>query len=160
MSSVTQKDKDAHRTMHLALSERQSRKRCKCLEKNPRTRNHFSERAKGAEKASCGETVVQKDIFGQSVSSLPLLRSLGAPPVSWFLTEGPCHLGPVTIKPVGRIFKISDANPIRRKCGKCGGPLSPYKNKGLRRLHCLWRAKKRKTRKMRTRKREKCGKCG
>ena len=31
----------------------------------------FSERAKGAEKASCGETVVQKGGFGESVSSLP-----------------------------------------------------------------------------------------
>ena len=30
-----------------------------------------SERAKGAEKASCGETVVQKCVFGESVSSLP-----------------------------------------------------------------------------------------
>ena len=30
-----------------------------------------SERAKGAAKASCGETVVQKDVFGESVSSLP-----------------------------------------------------------------------------------------
>ena len=28
-------------------------------------------RAKGAEKASCGETVVQKGVFGESVSSLP-----------------------------------------------------------------------------------------
>ena len=60
----------------------------------------------------------------------------------------PCHLRPVTIKPVGRIFEISDSNPIWRKCRKCGRPLSPYKNKGLRRL---LRAKKRKMRKMRTR---------
>ena len=30
-----------------------------------------SERTKGAEKASCGETVVQKGVFGESVSSLP-----------------------------------------------------------------------------------------
>ena len=30
-----------------------------------------SERAKGAEKASCRETVVQKSVFGESVSSLP-----------------------------------------------------------------------------------------
>ena len=29
-----------------------------------------SERAKGAEKASCGETVIQKGVFGESVSSL------------------------------------------------------------------------------------------
>ena len=34
----------------------------------------FSERAKGAEKASCGETVVQKGGFGESVVfSVPLL---------------------------------------------------------------------------------------
>ena len=58
----------------------------------------------------------------------------------------PCHLRPVTIKPVGRIFKISDSNPIRGKCGKCGRPLSPYKSKGLRKLH---RAKTRKMWKMR-----------
>ena len=31
----------------------------------------LSERTKGAEKASCGETVVQKGVFGESVSSLP-----------------------------------------------------------------------------------------
>ena len=31
-------------------------------------------RAKGAAKASCGETVVQKGVFGESVSSLPPLR--------------------------------------------------------------------------------------
>ena len=30
-----------------------------------------SVRAKGAAKASCGETVVQKGVFGESVSSLP-----------------------------------------------------------------------------------------
>ena len=33
---------------------------------------HESERAKGAAKASCGETAVQKGVFGESVSSLPL----------------------------------------------------------------------------------------
>ena len=32
---------------------------------------HQSERANGAAKASCGETVVQKGVFGESVSSLP-----------------------------------------------------------------------------------------
>ena len=32
----------------------------------------LSERAKGAEKASRGETVVQKGVFGESVSSLNL----------------------------------------------------------------------------------------
>ena len=41
-----------------------------------------SERAKGAEKASCGETVVQKGVFGESVSSLALkvcsLNTIGA----------------------------------------------------------------------------------
>ena len=33
-------------------------------------------RAKGAAKASCGETVVQKGVFGESVSSLPPLEVL------------------------------------------------------------------------------------
>ena len=47
-------------------------------------------------------------------------------------------------------FEISDSNPIRGKRGKCGRPLSPYKNKNLKTPH---RAKTRKTRKMRTRKR-------
>ena len=70
----------------------------------------------------------------------------------------PGHLRPVIIQPVGRIFEISDSNPIRRKCGKCGRSLSPQKNKGLRAFH---RAKTRRTRKMRTRrKRGKCGKYG
>ena len=36
-----------------------------------------SERAKGAEKASCGETVVLKGVFGEPVSSLPPLRLSG-----------------------------------------------------------------------------------
>ena len=31
---------------------------------------YFSGRAKGAAKGSCGETVVQKGVFGESVSSL------------------------------------------------------------------------------------------
>ena len=69
----------------------------------------------------------------------------------------PGHLRPVIIKPVGRIFEISDSNPIRGKCGKCGRSLSRQKNKGLRRFH--W-AKKRKRRKMRKRRKRKCGKCG
>ena len=30
-----------------------------------------SERAKGAEKASCGETLVQKGVFGESISAQP-----------------------------------------------------------------------------------------
>ena len=34
--------------------------------------------------------------------------------------EAPIHLKPVIIKPVGRIFEISDSNRIRGKCGKCG----------------------------------------
>ena len=63
----------------------------------------------------------------------------------------PGHLRPVTIKPVGRIFEISDSNPIRGKFGKCGRSLSPQKN------HCLRRSHGAKTRKMRTRKRGKCG---
>ena len=73
----------------------------------------------------------------------------------------PSHLRPVIIKPVGLIFEISDSNPTRGKCGKCGRPLSPYKNKGLRRFHRaklqkIWKmqhesadTKMRKVRKMR-----------
>ena len=38
--------------------------------------------------------------------------------------QNPCHLRPVTIEPVGRIFEISDSNPIRGKRGKCGRSLS------------------------------------
>ena len=37
----------------------------------------------------------------------------------------PGHLRPVTMKPAGQIFEISDSNPIRGKCGKCGKSLSP-----------------------------------
>ena len=44
---------------------------------------HKSGRAKGAAKGSCGETVVQKGVFGESVSSLPpyglLLKQLKGP---------------------------------------------------------------------------------
>ena len=69
----------------------------------------------------------------------------------------PGHLRPVILKPVGRIFEISDSHPRQGKCGKCGKSLSPQKNKGLRRSR---RAKTRKMRKMRTRKRGKRGKCG
>ena len=69
----------------------------------------------------------------------------------------PGHLRPVILKPVGRIFEISDSKPIRGKRGKCGKSLSPLKNKGLRRFRS---AKTQKTQKMRTRKRGKCGKCG
>ena len=36
----------------------------------PLRRKRFSGRAKGAAKGSCGETVVQKGVFGESVSSL------------------------------------------------------------------------------------------
>ena len=68
----------------------------------------------------------------------------------------PGHLRPVILKPVGRIFEISDSNPIQGTCGKCGRSLTPQKNRGLRRFH---RTKTRKTRKMRTPKRGKCGKC-
>ena len=35
---------------------------------------HLWGRAKGAAKASCGETVVQKGVFGESVSSLSPLK--------------------------------------------------------------------------------------
>ena len=77
---------------------------------------------------------------------------------NWYWYPG--HLRPVIIKPVGRIFEISDSNPKRRKCGKCGRSLSPQKSKGLRRFHRAKTRKMRKMRKMRTRKRGKCGKCG
>ena len=40
------------------------------------------------------------------------------------------NLRPVILKPVGRIFEIGDSNPIRRKCGKYGRPLSAYKKQG------------------------------
>ena len=88
-----------------------------------------------------------------------LLNKMTPPP----LLRCPCapgHLRPVIIKPVGRIFEISDSHPIRRKCGKCGRSLSPQKNKGLKTLHGPKTRKTRKMRKMRTRKRGKCGKCG
>ena len=60
------------------------------------------------------------------------------------------HLRPVIIKPCGRIFEISDANPIQGKCGKCGRALSPQKSKGLRRVHGAKTWKARKMQKMRT----------
>ena len=41
----------------------------------------------------------------------------------------PSHLRPVILKPVGRIFEISDSNPIREKCGKCGRPSHPRKTR-------------------------------
>ena len=41
---------------------------------------------------------------------------------------------PVITKLVGRVFETGDSNPIRRKHGKCGRPLSPQKH-GLRRCH-------------------------
>ena len=44
-----------------------------------------------------------------------------------FFWIGPGRLRPVIIKPVGRIFEISDSNPTRWKCGKS---LSPQKNLG------------------------------
>ena len=74
--------------------------------------------------------------------------------------EVPSHLRPVILKPVGRIFEISDSKPIQGKCGKCGRPSHPRKTKGLRRFHRTKTRKTRKMRKMRTRRRGKCGKCG
>ena len=43
------------------------------------------------------------------------------------LRHGPRVRSPkaVIIKPVGRIFEISDSNPIWGKCRKCGRSLSP-----------------------------------
>ena len=79
------------------------------------------------------------------------LRFLSDHPVLGRKTRNPGNLRPVTIKPVGRIFEISDSNPMRGKCGKCGRSLSPQRNKGLRRST---------TRKMQKRTRGKCGKSG
>ena len=46
-------------------------------------KNELRARAKGAEKASCGETVIQEGVFGESVSFLPpeglLLNHLKGP---------------------------------------------------------------------------------
>ena len=46
----------------------------------------------------------------------------------FFFTKRPRNgrsgLRPVTKKPVGRIFKISDSDPTRGKCRKCGRSLS------------------------------------
>ena len=39
--------------------------------------------------------------------------------------QNPSHLRPVILKPVGRIFEISNSNPIQGKCGKCGRPSHP-----------------------------------
>ena len=52
---------------------------------------------------------------------------------------------PVIIKPVGRIFEISDSNMIRGNCGKCGRSLSTQKNNGLSRFQGAKTRKKRKT---------------
>ena len=81
--------------------------------------------------------------------------SLSTPPLknSVHTYEQPGHLRPVILKPVGRIFEISDSKPIRGKRGKCGKSLSPKKNKGLRRFRRAITRKTRKMRKMRTRKR-------
>ena len=55
--------------MFLGLPSKSSRDTSQA---SPRPPNSFiSERAKGAAKASCGETVVEKGVFGESVSSLP-----------------------------------------------------------------------------------------
>ena len=74
--------------------------------------------------------------------------------------QNPGHLNSVILKPVGRIFEISDSKPIQGKCGKCGRPSHTRKNKGLRRFRRTKTRKTRKMRKMRKRKRGKCGKCG
>ena len=108
------------------------------------------------------EKLTEKGIFAGTFAGCPrdtrLSRVLSETLCDFFFCAfAPGHLRPVILKPVGRIFEISDLKPIRRKRGKCGKSLSPQKNKGLRRFR---RAKTRKTRKMRTRKRGKCGKCG
>ena len=43
--------------------------------------------------------------------------------------DDPSHLRPVILKPVGRIFEISDSNLIQGKCGKCGRPSHPRKTR-------------------------------
>ena len=45
------------------------------------------------------------------------------------LPDFPSHLRPVILKPVGRIFEISDSSPTQRKCGKCGRPSHPRKTR-------------------------------
>ena len=57
--------------------------------------------------------------------------------------QRPPHQKNPKIKPVSRIFEISNSNAIQGKGGKCGRPLSGMRNKGLRRSH---RAKTWKTR--------------
>ena len=42
----------------------------------------------------------------------------------------PGHLRPVILKPVGRIFEISDSKPIRGKCGIAGSPSLPPEKQG------------------------------
>ena len=45
----------------------------------------------------------------------------------------PSHLRPVTmVKPVSRIFDISDSNRTRGKCGKYGSSLAPQEKQGFR----------------------------
>ena len=41
----------------------------------------------------------------------------------------PSHLRPVILKPVGRIFEISDSNTMQRKCGICGRPCHARKTR-------------------------------
>ena len=43
--------------------------------------------------------------------------------------RAPSHLRPVILKPVGRIFEISDSKLIQGKCGKCGRPSQPRKTR-------------------------------
>ena len=67
----------------------------------------------------------------------------------------PGHLRPVILKPVSRIFEISDSKPIRGKRRKCGeSPSHARKKQGFEEIP---KSKNTETRKMRTRK---CGKCG
>ena len=67
---------------------------------------------------------------------------------TWYIPN-PGHLRPVIVKPVGRIFEMSDSNPTKGKPRKCGRSLSPQKNKSLRRFHgANLRKTRTKTRKM------------
>ena len=58
------------------------------------------------------------------------LRIPSRPPCSQFFacSEDPRHLKPVILKAVGRIFEISDSNPMQGKCG-CGRPSHPTKTR-------------------------------
>ena len=55
-----------------------------------------------------------------------IVPGLGGRP-SFFYVFGGGHLRPVVIKPVGRIFEISDSNPIGEDAENAETPLTPEK---------------------------------